>query len=230
MQIQLKEINKKYDDRIVFDSANLVLETNKIYGLVAPNGRGKTTLLNLISHLILPNSGEIEYLDCSFKDVDIIFGGDRGLYLKNTVKENLYYFAALKNVRKNEVDNNINKNQELFYTYFELKDKLCEKLSLGQKRIIKILISIAINSKCLLIDEANAGLDYYYSADLNKLLKKISKDKIILIASHDLNFISKTTEEYIFIKDKKIINNSDMHGDIITNYKKIYGEIPNGNI
>lgn len=224
MRIELRNINKSYNKKIIFNKANLILEDNFIYGLVAPNGIGKTTLMNIISEIIIPDSGEIFYKELSKNDIYIVSGDDRGLYMKNTVKENLCYFAALKKITRKEVFENIKDNEIFLKLYMELKDSLCESLSLGQRKIIKILISFFINSKCILIDEANAGLDIYKSQKLEEILKEISKNKILLVSSHDLNFLSHISNSYIFIDNNKIIKKDKLNNELSNYFNKYYGD------
>lgn len=96
-----KQFNKDYS---VIKDLNVEFEKDKIYGIVSPNGRGKTTLINLLSGFIKFDNGEILFEgDISYNDITIVYGGDKNLYMKNTVKENIYYFSVLRGISVKDI-------------------------------------------------------------------------------------------------------------------------------
>ncbi len=208
MEIKLEKVQKSFDKKQVIKDATFTLKQGEISVLKAPNGAGKTTVINLISGLMRQDSGNIEFDGLTQKDVCIIYGGDKNLYMKNTVDENLYYFGVLRGLTKDEISDNIQKMKPIFTSYDKLKNTLCEELSHGQKRIVSIFSSIITDNKCIILDEATEGLDQENIDILVNLINKIKKDVIILIVSHDILFVNN-------LDCKKItINNSNIYEEV----------------
>lgn len=209
MKIKLNKIKKSFKSKCVIENATFTLREGEISILNAPNGTGKTTVINLISGLMKQDSGTIEFEGLTQKDVCIIYGGDKNLYMKNTVDENLYYFGVLRGLTKEEISYNIKKMKKVFTSYDKLKNTLCEELSHGQKRIISIFSSIITNNKCIILDEATEGLDQENIDILINLINKIKKDVIILIVSHDILFVNNLECKKIAIKNSNIYEEVD---------------------
>lgn len=209
MKIIVKDGIKKYDNISVLNGIKQEFESGVITSIVAPNGVGKTTLLSVISGLIQQDSGEVIYDGLKKEDINIVLAGDKNLYLKNTVMENLYYFAAIQGMAKKAMLIEVNRIKGLYPDFDSLKDTVVERLSYGQKRLIAIFISLVLDNKCIIIDEAAEGLDMDYCNQLCDFLELYKKDKIIILASHDYDFVSRISDKIIFLKDGIISNSYD---------------------
>ncbi len=205
MRIVLDNVSKAYGGKQILKTLSCSINSSEITTLVAPNGTGKSTLLSVISGIVKADSGTVCYDGLrEKKDVGIVLAGEKNLYMKNTVKENLVYFGVLQGMTENEVANRIEKYKLLFPLYEAVKDKLAEELSYGQKRLIAIFSTIITEQKCILIDEATEGLDLQFVSNLVELLKQISKERIVILASHDYMFISKVSDRIIFLQDGEL--------------------------
>ncbi|WP_300410184.1 ATP-binding cassette domain-containing protein [Lagierella sp.] len=204
MKIKLNKIKKSFKNNCIIKDATFTLRQGEVSVLKAPNGTGKTTIVNLISGLMIQDSGTIEFDGLTQKDVCIIYGGDKNLYMKNTVDENLYYFGFLRGLRKDKIRSNIQKMKSIFVNYDKLRNTLCEELSHGQKRIVSIFSSIITDNKCIILDEATEGLDQENIDILVNLINEIKKDVIILIVSHDILFVNDLVCNKIVIKNSRI--------------------------
>lgn len=147
-----------------------------------------------------PNKGEIIYSGLDKKDICILYGGERNLYMKNTAKENIYYFATLKGLDDNQIKHNLEKLSKFFPIYNEIENKLCETLSHGQKRLTAILANLVSDPKCLILDETIEGLDTDHIEILSSLLEIYKKEKIVILISHNKNFIESISDEIIYLK------------------------------
>ncbi len=212
-----KEFSEKENSFVVFKDANLVFKTNEISFICGRSGSGKTTLLTILGGLSLPTSGEIsfngnEYFSSkdNLNKLDIL----RSQFVSFVFQDfNLISdFTSLDNLlitgcSKEEALNILN------IIGLKDKEKLRAKfLSGGEKQRLAIGRALAKNSKIILLDEPSANLDIENSTNVFNLLKKISKDRIIIVASHDIEIINKFADKcFIFengsIKEKNIINN-----------------------
>ncbi len=224
---ELKNIKKSFNKNIVLDDISVVLKNKNIVNFIGPNGVGKTTLIYIISGIIKADSGYI-FFDEGFtqKDVTLILSGERNLYMKNTLLENIIYFSILKGRGKKEIIRSIDKYKELFPIFPSIKNELIEKLSYGQKRIAALLTAIISESACIIMDELSEGLDYKHSLILQRILKEVSNERLVIFISHDFEFISEFSDINYFIKNGRIVKNlynSDKE-TILKNYIQLYGK------
>lgn len=224
--IKIENITKSYGNNIVLRGITYNFEKDNVTTILAPNGSGKTTLLSIISGLLIPDCGSVHFFEnCGHSDVSIVLAGEKNLYMKNTVLENLLYFGIIRGMKKREVAENIERFMDYLPFIGEVQNKLAEKLSYGQKRLVTIFSSIITNVKCIMIDEASEGLDMEYANILKTLLRKSAEDRVIILASHDYDFVSKVSDRLIFLKDGKFI---EEHGQLpLDVLKKRYMEIFN---
>lgn len=153
--IEIKQISKSFGENIIFDNFSTIFTSEKIHFLKAPSGKGKSTLLYLISDLQQINTGNINYRNIqsfafSFQDLRLI------PWL--TVKENILYVVNKHKTNKKEILKNLDfllRETEIL----EQVDKLPDELSGGQKQRVSLVRALIVNSDVLLLDEPLNGLD-----------------------------------------------------------------------
>lgn len=203
--IKVENVTKSFGDNKVLQGITCQFEENKIASIIAPNGAGKTTLMSIISGLLIPDTGKVEFTDgCGREDISVVFAGEKNLYMKNTVLENLIYFGTIQGMTKKEIMERIKEYEQYLPFIGEVCNKLAERLSYGQKRLVTIFSAIITNAKCIIIDEASEGLDMSYIQILKKMLIKTAKKRILIITSHDYNFIAKISDKILFLKEGQI--------------------------
>lgn len=223
--LELKKIYHNFEENIIINNLSYLFEDNSINTIIAPNGTGKTTLLNIISGLLIPNDGEVIFDEgYSEKDVSLLLSGDANLYRKNTVKENSEFFGVLMGLSKEEIRHNIEKYEKMFPIYRQIKNVLVEKLSYGQKRLAALFSAVISESKYILIDEVSEGLDLENVKMLKEFLKEIKKDKVIILVSHDYKFVSDVSDKVLFLADGdfKIVFDKPTEDQIIAAYVEMY--------
>lgn len=223
MKIKAMNVSKSYSkSEKLIENLSIELESDSIYGIVAPNGTGKTTFINLLAGFIKHESGIIEYEgNISNMDITIVYGGDKNLYMKNTVKENVYYFSILRGIKVKDIKNKIDYFKTSFPIYEKVENQLCEELSHGQKRLISIFCSIISGAKCIIFDEATEGLDKTNIDILKVLVKKIRKNRIIIIVSHDYNFVDSICDKKYYLINKQLIE-GDSKLSVLENYNNFF--------
>ena len=189
--IRIEHLQKSFKNQKILKDINMQLEEGKVYVLIAPNGTGKTTLLSILAGLTTPDDGTISFEgEVKRTGFSIILSGERNLYMKNTVQENLLYLCVLKGMNTQEAIRNIEREKENFPLYESVRDKVVETLSYGQKRLIALMSAIVSGESCIIIDEATDGLDVNNRKILSNAIRKAAKGRIVLVVAHDLTFAS----------------------------------------
>ena len=211
---RLENISKQYNEEVVLKNINFNIEQNGIYSIVGPSGSGKTTLLRILGLLIKPTDGKIIFnnedvtnlkLDqtANYRREDISFILQNfGLLDELTVKENIY---LIKNFMKiDNIDKEIEKYFKIANLDLDILKKYPHQISGGQKQRVAIVRALIKKSKIILADEPTGNLDKNNTNSIFDVLKKISKDKIVIIITHD-NEIAKKTDK-IFELEEGVLN------------------------
>lgn len=185
--VEVENITKIYNKTCAVDNINLSVNKGEIFGLVGPDGSGKTTLIRMIASLIKQNSGKIQVLGFDnikdYKSIRKVIGympGKFSLYQDLTVEENLTLFATI-------YDSDLRTNYHLIediYSHLEpFKDRQAGKLSGGMKQKLALSCSLIHKPELLLLDEPSTGVDPVSRRDLWKMLKKLKDYGITTIVS-----------------------------------------------
>lgn len=221
--LKLDNITKKFGTNVVLDHVTEIFRNGEITAIVAPNGTGKSTLLNVISGMILPDEGCIEYnITNTNKGVSILLAGEKNLYVKNTVEENMKYFGIINGYSNSEIKEKIEQLMRIFPDYIDLKNVIVEKLSYGQKRIVALMTSLLIDRECILLDEVTEGLDEEHINEIKKVLKRIKGETIIILVSHDHDFIADISDRTLFLKNGTFVSECGRVG--LEEFKEKYHE------
>ena len=225
--IRIEHLQKSFKNQKILKDINMQLEEGKVYVLIAPNGTGKTTLLSILAGLTTPDSGTISFEgEIKKKGFSIVLSGERNLYMKNTVQENLLYLCVLKGMNTQEALRNIEREKENFPLYESVRDKVVETLSYGQKRLIALMSAIVSGESCIIIDEATDGLDVNNRKILSNAIRKAAKGRIVLVVAHDLTFASQIADCLVFMKDGCLTEIQENSGEpeIEKMYEQLYSE------
>ena len=225
--IRIEHLLISFKNQKILKDINMQLEEGKVYVLIAPNGTGKTTLLSILAGLTTPDDGTISFEgEVKRTGFSIILSGERNLYMKNTVQENLLYLCVLKGMNTQEAIRNIEREKENFPLYESVRDKVVETLSYGQKRLIALMSAIVSGESCIIIDEATDGLDVNNRKILSNAIRKAAKGRIVLVVAHDLTFASQIADCLVFMKDGCLTEIQENSGEpeIEKMYEQLYSE------
>lgn len=224
--INLKNINKSFNNKFALNNLNLEIRSGEIYGLLGANGAGKSTTINLLLGFTNADSGSIKMID--FNDGSEIKKEKIG-YIPENVNlypylsgiENLDYFSKIANLKfsKEELENT------LFNCGLE-KDSIHKPVSdysKGMRQKVGISIAYAKKAKIYLLDEPASGLDPFSSNELSILLKKLKdQGSTILMASHDIFRVRETCDKIGILKSGVLVK--EMHSKDVTSkqLEKLY--------
>src|SRR5690554_1373338 len=206
--IQFKNLNKYFDKFHVLKNINLELNEGNIIALIGPNACGKTTLIKNILGMVVPNSGEIEFMnqpiqkDWKYRN-HIGYMPQIGRYPENmTVGQVLEMIEDLRDEKPEQIDRDLYKSYQLY----DILNKRMGTLSGGTRQKVSAHLAFLFSPKVLILDEPTAGLDPLSTLILKeKILKERDKGKLILITSHILSELDNIVNQVIYMEEGKII-------------------------
>ena len=210
--VEVKDLKKSYDLKEAVRGISFKIKDNEILGLLGPNGSGKTTTIGMILGLLKPSNGEIIIDGKKIEDnrIEILkkinfISPYIELPKKLTVKQNLIVYGKLYSVP------DIKKRIEYLSEKLRLEDllnRITGELSSGQKNRVSLAKALINNPKVLLLDEPTASLDPEIGDFVRTFLENYKKEKkiSILLASHNMNEVTRLCKSILMMKDGIIID------------------------
>ena len=206
----INNLSKSFGDYSVLEDINLELK-NGVYGLLAPNGEGKTTLIKMLTTLVFPDKGEILYngtniisLDEEYRNVLGYLPQNFGYYKNYSPKKFLLYLAALKGIEENNAKVKVEEVLKLVALENVINKKM-KKFSGGMLQRVGIAQALLNDPKVLILDEPTAGLDPKERVRFRNILSELARNRIIIISTHIVSDVEFIANEIIMIKNKKIL-------------------------
>lgn len=191
--IELRNINKGFDDRIVLENLNYNFYEGNSYALIGASGAGKTTLLNIIGKLEEADSGDIIVNDINlnnikekdyFKNYLSYLFQNFGLIENKSIQENLMLAFVGEKIGKLEKLQKMNEALKRVHLDVKLNRKIYT-LSGGEAQRVALAKTILKDSPIILADEPTASVDQKNSEEIIELILRLKKEnKIIIIATH----------------------------------------------
>ena len=181
-------------DVVALDGVTLAIGQGEVHGLLGPNGAGKSTLMKILSTVLLPTSGDVRVLGHDIAAdpravrplLGIVFGGDRGLYVRLTARQNLRYWAALYHLGAARGRRRTEELLEEFGLSERADDKV-ETYSLGMRQRLHLARGLIGEPRVLLLDEPTNGLDPLAARELRATIRDLAgQGRTVLLATHDL--------------------------------------------
>lgn len=207
--LKVENISHKYREDYALKNVNFDIKKGEIIALVGHNGSGKSTLLNIISGILEPTEGNVEFERGLIDELgfsNIGFSPQTQIIdWYTTVWDNIYLGMSLAKVSKTKRLTYINEVLKLLGLE-ELKNATVDSLSGGQQQRVQIGRALIHKPNFYLLDEPTTGLDIEYSNNLLEYLKReVEKGKSAIISSHDLNLLEEYCEKMILLDEGEII-------------------------
>jgi ABC-type multidrug transport system ATPase subunit len=219
----VENISKSYDNVQALDRVSFSVEDNMIFGLIGPDGAGKTTLYRIIATLLLPDHGRafLDGIDVvkDFKKIRNVVGympGRFSLYQDLTVEENLEFYAR---VFGTTVQENYDLIRDIYSHIEPFRTRRAGKLSGGMKQKLALSCALIHRPSLLILDEPTTGVDAVSRKEFWDMLSKLKKHDITILVSTAYMDEAERCDEIALIQQGKILT-VDTPDEIVRQYER----------
>ena len=249
--IKVKNISKRFNDKLVLDNISYEVKEGEIFGFIGPNGAGKSTLINIMTSLLAPDNGTIEI--CGYdilrepikaKECMGYVPQELALMEDLNAYDNLEFFGALYGLKGKLLKERIAEALKVTGLEETRKQKV-KKFSGGMKRRLNIAVSILHHPKVLILDEPTVGVDPQSRNHIFSFIKNICKEwgTTVIYTSHYMEEIEELCKRVfiidlgkevsygdreeikasVFSNNKVIIETQEISGETIMKLKDVEG-------
>ncbi|MDW3022645.1 ABC transporter ATP-binding protein [Ligilactobacillus salivarius] len=200
--LEVKNINKKYKNKVVLNDINFSIQSGEIVALIGKNGAGKSTLINIITKLIQQNSGQSKIFEKEKFDRNLI-----GVMMQENISLDRITVKEIIKLTRTYYRNPM--SYQAILALSELQNYTnhpMDKLSGGQKRKLQFALTLAGNPDLIFLDEPTVGMDAESRTKFWERIDELKKQgKTFLITSHYLEELEKVANRFIFLHNQRII-------------------------
>lgn len=211
MSIQVENITKLYKVQKALNNVSFNVNENEIVGFLGPNGAGKSTMMKIITCYIPPTSGKVKVCGFDIHEQSIEVRKNIGylpehnpLYLDMYVKEFLAFVGGLYKVKN--IAQRVKEMIELTGLQVEQNKKI-GALSKGYRQRVGLAQAMINNPKVLIMDEPTTGLDPNQLEEIRALIKKLGKEKTVMLSTHIMQEVEAVCDRVIIINKGEIVAN-----------------------
>ena len=237
--VKISKLSKSFGNFSAVSNISFDLQKGEVLGFLGPNGAGKTTTMRMLTGFLKPTEGEIYINNVNLQKNPVLCRKYIGyvpegspLYNEMNTIDFLKFIADVRNIGKDCVEEALNKVIRLLSLNSILFQKI-DTLSKGYKRRIGLAQSIIHNPDVLILDEPTDGLDPNQKNEVRKLIKKLGKEKAIIISTHILEEVNAICNRAMIIangkllldeKPKDILKKSDNFNSIFISVEEMKSE------
>ncbi len=211
MNIIVENLTKKYGTQKAVDNISFEVKTGEVLGFLGPNGAGKTTTMKAITTFLIPDEGSIMVGDMSVYDKPEEIKKHIGylpennpLYEDMPVLDYLHFVANIEGIEKSKILDKVREVVDTCGIEGE-KHKKINELSKGFKQRVGLAQALIHDPEILILDEPTTGLDPNQIIEIRELIKKIGKEKTVILSSHILAEVEATCDRIMIINKGKIV-------------------------
>ena len=211
MSVIIKDITKIYGEQKALDNINIEINKGEVVGLLGPNGAGKSTLMKIISCYLAPTEGTAQVCghDIFEEPLEVkrcigYLQESNPLYVDMYISEYLNFISNVFHIKNKK--ERIEEVIELTGLTVERK-KLIKQLSKGYRQRVGLAQALIHNPEVLILDEPTTGLDPNQLTEIRELVKKLGKDKTVILSTHIMQEVEAICDRVIIINQGKIIAN-----------------------
>lgn len=225
--LETQNLVKEFKGFTAVNDVSLKIQRGHIHALIGPNGAGKTTVFNLLTKFLTPTSGVILYNGEDITAMKSAAIARKGVVRSFQISAVFPHLSVLENVRialqrkegnsfhfwKNEkvLDKLNDRAVELLDSVglASFADAVTVDLSYGRKRALEIATTLALEPELMLLDEPTQGMGHEDVDVVAKLIKKVSKDRTILMVEHNLHVVSQLADQITVLQRGAILTEGD---------------------
>ncbi|MBA4166360.1 MAG: ABC transporter ATP-binding protein [Chitinophagaceae bacterium] len=185
--VSVNQLTKKYNDNTAVDAVSFAVSKGEIFGLIGPDGAGKTSIFRMLTTLLLPDGGSatVDGLDIvkDYKQIRNRVGympGKFSLYPDLSIEENLHFFATVFNTT---VEENYHLIKDIYIQLEPFKKRRAGKLSGGMKQKLALCCALIHKPSVLFLDEPTTGVDPVSRKEFWEMLKQLKQQEISIVVS-----------------------------------------------
>jgi ABC-2 type transport system ATP-binding protein len=223
--IHVENLTKYYNDFCAVDQINFDIKKGEILGLLGPNGAGKTTTLRMLTGYFMPTSGTIrvkdDLLDEHLIKIKKMMGylpESAPLYHSMLVYDYLDYVAGIRGMDKHQRISRIRQLVDVC-GLDDIMHRSINELSKGLNQRVGLAHAMMTDPEILILDEPTSGLDPNQIAEIRDIIRKIGKEKTVVLSTHILSEVEATCDRVVIINKGKIVAD-----DITENLKQFAGQ------
>lgn len=211
--VYVENLSKTYGKNkeiLAVDAANFTVERGELFGLIGPDGAGKTSLFRMLTTLLLPDSGAatVDGLNIvtDYRQIRKNVGympGKFSLYQDMTIEENLNFFATIFHTT---VAENYHLIEDIYVQLEKFKDRRAGKLSGGMKQKLALCCALIHKPTVLFLDEPTTGVDPVSRKEFWEMLKRLKKQNITIVVSTPYMDEATMCDRIALIQDGKILS------------------------
>jgi ABC-2 type transport system ATP-binding protein len=220
--LTVENLSRHFDSKIAVDNISFSIKPGVITGLLGPNGAGKTTTMRLITGFLKPTSGLVLYKNNPVSDGSDDIKSKLGylpesapLYPEMKVLEYLQFMADIRGVPLDKQKEAVHSMVELCELETKL-ESIIAFLSKGFKQRVALAGTLIHDPDVIILDEPTSGLDPNQISHVRDLIKKLGKEKTLILSTHILQEVEDVCDEVIIINNGRIVANSSV--------KNLYGD------
>ncbi len=221
--IEFQHISKSYGEVTALNDISFSVGKGELFGLIGPDGAGKTTLMRILMTLLLPDSGQAGMggLDVvkDYRRIRNMVGympGRFSLYQDLTVEENLSFFAT---VFGTTIEENYDLIRDIYVQIEPFKKRLAGRLSGGMKQKLALSCALIHKPEVLVLDEPTTGVDAVSRKEFWEMLKKLQKQDITILVSTPYMDEAGLCDRVALMQKGEILS-IDSPGGVVANYKR----------
>lgn len=219
--IEFDRLSKRYGDLLAVRELSLRVDGGEVYALLGANGAGKTTALRCLATLLRPTSGaaRIAGFDAAREPLEVrrrlgFLAASMGLYQRLTAREMLRYFARLNGMEDDAAAVRVEEMVAAF-GLDEFADRLCGKLSTGQRQRVSIARAVVHDPPALVLDEPTLGLDVLSSDSIFRFIADArGRGRAVIFSTHQMSEVELLADRVGIIAGGRLVTEGTV-GDIV---------------